>query len=107
MQQHVIQEMCLVRLAPSAPRRSDLVAVAREFGGRVVDTTPKATVIAVMDAPDVISAFIDRLAPFGIEAITRSGRLAMATSPALPGPTRERHRFSSQADGFADDEAAA
>lgn len=105
MQHTVIQEMCLVRLAPARERQADLVAIAREFDGRVVRATPKSTVIAVMDAPDAISHFLQRLVPFGIEAITRSGRVAMST--VAPEPWSDRRRFSSQADGFADDDAAA
>lgn len=114
----VTQEMCLVRLGPAGHRLAELLGLAREFDARVVDASPQAMVLAIMDAPATITAFLDRVHRFGIEEITRSGRIAMSmTTPARgarPSPNAQ-HRtpdlghaapFQAQADGFADDAAA-
>ncbi len=114
----VAQEMCLVRLGPAGQRLGEILGVAREFDARVVDASPNAMVVAIMDAPSTISQFLDRMATFGIDEITRSGRIAMSmTTPsktARPQPNAHAHHahgqpspFQWQADGFADDEAAA
>ncbi|HEX4933834.1 MAG TPA: acetolactate synthase small subunit [Gemmatimonadaceae bacterium] len=112
----VTQEMCLVRLGPAGHRLAEILGLAREFDARVVDASPQAMVLAIMDAPATISAFLDRVQRFGIEEITRSGRIAMSMTTAArgarPSPnanTKEFgaiHPFQAQADGFADEEAA-
>lgn len=115
----VAQEMCLVRLGPAGQRLGDILGAAREFDARVVDASPQAMVVAIMDAPSTISAFLDRMQAFGIEEITRSGRIAMSMTtprpaarpapaiPARPAEPAAHSPFQWQADGFADDEAAA
>lgn len=114
----VAQEMCLVRLGPAGQRLGEILGVAREFDARVVDASPNAMVVAIMDAPSTISSFLDRMATFGIDEITRSGRIAMSmTTPSKAtrpqpnaGASHAAHHpspFQWQADGFADDEAAA
>lgn len=114
----VTQEMCLVRLGPAGHRLAEVLGLAREFDARVVDASPQAMVLAIMDAPATISAFLERVQRFGIEEITRSGRIAMSmTTPARgarPSPNANANHkdfapsdpFQAQADGFADDEAA-
>ncbi|MFN8666061.1 MAG: acetolactate synthase small subunit [Gemmatimonadaceae bacterium] len=114
----VTQEMCLVRLGPAGHRLAEILGLAREFDARVVDASPQAMVLAIMDAPATISAFLDRVQRFGIEEITRSGRIAMSmTTPARgarPSPNANANPkdfapadpFQAQADGFADEEAA-
>ncbi len=51
----VAQEMCLVRLGPAGQRLGEVLGVAREFDARVVDASPNAMVVAIMDAPSTIS----------------------------------------------------
>lgn len=113
----VSQEMCLVRLGPPGSRLAEILGLAREFDARVVDASPQAMVLAIMDAPATISAFLERVQRFGIEEITRSGRIAMSmTTPARgarPSPNAGTRPtdfptdpFQTQADGFADEEAA-
>ena len=114
----VTQEMCLVRLGPAGHRLAEILGLAREFDARVVDASPQAMVLAIMDAPATISAFLERVQRFGIEEITRSGRIAMSmTTPARgarPSPNAQANPrdfaatdpFQAQADGFADEEAA-
>ncbi|MBK6307999.1 MAG: acetolactate synthase small subunit [Gemmatimonadetes bacterium] len=113
----VAQEMCLVRVGPPGSRLAEILGLAREFDARVVDASPSAMVLAIMDAPATISAFLERVQRFGIEEITRSGRIAMSmTTPARgarPSPNASAasastaaDSFQAQADGFADEEAA-
>lgn len=114
----VAQEMCLVRLAPPGDRTEELYALTREYDARVVDASPHAIVLAVMDAPSTISTFLQQLQSFGVDEITRSGRIAMSMAPQAgiladraaagrsPGDAADAHPYEWQADGFADHEAA-
>ena len=115
----VAQEMCLVRLGPPGSRLGQLLSLAREVDARIVDATPSSRVLAVMDTPANVSDFLTRLAPFGIDEFTRSGRIAMCVGANArtmrPGRGASHHArrpddasspTNWQADGFADEEAA-
>lgn len=63
-------------------------------------------------APDAMSRALDRLRPFGILELTRSGRIAMTasvapcgTAPAARAEAPDEH-YTWQADGAIDEEAA-
>lgn len=115
----VEQEMCMIRLGAPGTRLGDILALAREFDARIVDATPTAMVLSMMDAPTRVSAFLARLAPYGIDELTRSGRIAMCrganartSRPAPHAGSRGRpHELTQmpanwQGDGFGDEEAA-
>ncbi len=115
----VAQEMCLIRLGPAGSRLGEILGVARAYDARVVDASPHAMVVAVMDAPSTISAFLEQMQPFGIEEMARSGRIAMSMTTAARGARTPSAAHASrphdippspfqwQADGIPDDEAAA
>jgi acetolactate synthase-1/3 small subunit len=113
----VQQEMCLVRLRPRADQLGQLRSYARAFDARIVDASGETVIIALMAAPAQVTTVLERLAPFGIDEITRSGRIAMTAvtnRQASPVTPAERHPedassmpYRCQADGAADDEAAA
>ncbi len=116
----VAQEMCLVRLGAPGARLGELLSLAREYEARIIDAAPTSMVLAVMTTPERISTFLQRASPFGIDELTRSGRIAMcvgANARTLrPGRHTATHRTRTteslaeptnwQADGFADEEAA-
>jgi acetolactate synthase-1/3 small subunit len=111
-QRVVAHELCLVRVAPPGSRLGELLNSARESDARVVETGAHSMVLAIMGAPDAVSRALDRLRPFGILELTRSGRIAMTASGApqgsAPAPragTPNEH-YTWQADGAIDEEAA-
>lgn len=116
----VEQEACLVKVT-AASGLAELVSIAREFDARIVDVTAAVMILVLMDAPDRVGAFVERLGPFGVLELTRSGRIAMARGAALAevvrrNPRRESahragelapsHPYQWQADGASDTEAA-
>lgn len=118
----VTQEMCLVRLGAPGHRLGEILTLSREFGARVITASSSSLVLALMDAPGGVTRFLQRLAPYGIHEVTRSGRIALpvaaargarpprpADTPAPAGDAPRGHPASAlwQADGFTDDEAAA
>jgi acetolactate synthase small subunit len=107
-----------VRFGPPGAAWPRSSASPASSDARVVDASPQAMVLAIMDAPATISAFLERVLRFGIEEITRSGRIAMSmTTPARgarPSPNagarpadNSADPFQAQADGFAEEEAPA
>lgn len=113
----VSQEMCLVRLGAAGHRLAELLALAREFDGRVLDASPQAMVVAIMGTTAAISTFLQRLQSFGIEEVTRSGRIAMSMTRRAGAPARPTDAEAApqaptadgawQADGWAGDDVAA
>ncbi len=117
----VEQETCLVKVTASGSTFADLVNTASESGARIVDVNAAVMILVLTDAPARVAAFVDRLQPFGILELNRSGRIAMALGTLATGSERARtsasardsnpppvstHHFRWQADGTTDDEAA-
>ena len=122
----VEQETCLVKVMAASPRLAELVNLARETGARIVDVNAAAMIFSITDTPPRIEAFIERMRPYRILELIRSGRIAMplgapiAGRGALPAsratevtqrevdypPHPPTHSYRWQADGASDDEAA-
>lgn len=113
----VEQEACLVKLSTDSPSLAELVTLGQESGARIMDLSATVMILALTDAPERVAAFVERLRPFGILELIRSGRIAMAlgTFPAHGGrPESARrtgdvaptHPYRCQADGTSDNEAA-
>lgn len=114
--QVVSHELCLVRLNPPGSRLGELLRIARECDARVVETAPQAMLVAVMGPPDAVTSCLERLRPFGILELTRSGRIAMTVAApntaTAPGSGAVRAAppagpYTWQADGAVDEDAAA
>lgn len=116
----VEQETCLVKLTAASANLAAVVTVARESNARIVDMSAAVMILVLTDAPECVAVFVERVRPFGILELIRSGRIAMAlgaspagiagrvtrpetvqrTSDRGPGP------YQWQADGASDSEAA-
>lgn len=112
-QRVVAHELCLVRLSPPGSRLGELLRIARDCDIRVLETAPQAILLAIMGTPEAMSTCLERLRPFGILELTRSGRIAMTvtgtpavhTAPTARHPSPNAH-YTWQADGAVDEEAA-
>ena len=76
----VVHELCLVRLRHPGAHLGDLLRAARDGDAHVVEATADAVVVAIMGSPPAVSRCLDRLQPFGILELTRSGRIVMPAS---------------------------
>lgn len=70
-----------VNAAPGGPR-SEVRELVDIFRGRIVDVGPDEITIEISGRENKIEAFIDRMRPYGINELVRTGRIAMVRSGA-------------------------
>ncbi len=90
-QEHVERDMMLLRVqAPAGGKRTEIKELVEVFRGRIVDVGENEVMIEISGRESKIEAFIDRMRPFGIVELVRTGRIAMARShpesPKLVSP---------------------
>lgn len=76
--------LCTVTLTPEV--RDELIALAGELDARIMDEDDEAITLSLAERPDILDTFEERLRPYGIRAIQRSGWVAL---PALGGRSAE------------------
>lgn len=97
-QDYVERDLMLLKVkSPQGGTRSEIRELADIFRGRIVDVGPEEVMIEISGRESKIEAFIERMRPFGISELVRSGRIAMVrsenrknkdTSDAAPMPAR-------------------
>ncbi|GAB5406933.1 MAG: acetolactate synthase small subunit [Aureliella sp.] len=75
----VERDLMLIRVdaARGAPR-SEIFELVNIFRGKVVDVGPEEVMIELSGQENKIEAFIDRMRPYGIRQLVRTGRIALA-----------------------------
>ncbi|HVV35315.1 MAG TPA: acetolactate synthase small subunit [Acidimicrobiales bacterium] len=58
--------------------RGEIMELVQVFNGRVVDVGHDAVTVSVTSSPDTIDGFEDLVRPYGITALARTGRVALA-----------------------------
>ena len=58
--------------------RGEIMELVQVFNGRVVDVGHDAITVSVTSSPDTIDGFEDLVRPYGINALARTGRVALA-----------------------------
>jgi acetolactate synthase-1/3 small subunit len=80
-QDFVERDLMLMKVkTPPGGRRSEIRELTEIFRGRIVDVGPDEVMIEISGRETKIEAFIDRMRPFGITELVRSGRIAMVRS---------------------------
>jgi acetolactate synthase-1/3 small subunit len=83
-QDYVERDLMLMKVkSPPGPRRSEIRELTEIFRGRIVDVGPDEVMIEISGRETKIEAFVDRMRPFGITELVRSGRIAMVRSGAV------------------------
>lgn len=77
-QSFVERELVLIKLSTNAKRRTELIEIANIFRAKVVDISPKSTIVEATGSAEKIRAIIDMIRPFGIEELSRTGKIALA-----------------------------
>jgi len=80
-QDFVERDLMLLKVkSPRGGTRSEVRELVDIFRGRIVDVGPEEVMIEISGRESKIEAFIDRMRPFGISELVRSGRIAMVRS---------------------------
>jgi acetolactate synthase-1/3 small subunit len=80
----VERDLALVKVkAPPGGTRSEIRELVEIFRGKIVDVGPDEIMIEISGRENKVRAFIDRVAPFGITELVRTGRIAMVRSAEL------------------------
>ncbi len=80
-QDYVERDLMLlkVKALPGGPR-SEIRELVEIFRGRIVDVGPEEIMIEISGRESKVEAFIERMRPYGILELVRTGRIAMVRS---------------------------
>jgi acetolactate synthase-1/3 small subunit len=80
-QDYVERDLMLLKVrAPANGKRSEVRELVDIFRGRIVDVGEEELMIEIAGRESKIEAFIDRMRPYGITELVRTGRIAMVRS---------------------------
>jgi acetolactate synthase I/III small subunit len=78
---YVERDLALIKVKAEAGNvRSEIRELVDIFRGRIVDVGPTEIMIEISDRENKVVAFIDRVRPYGITEMVRTGRIAMVRS---------------------------
>ena len=75
---YVERDLMLIKVsAPDGAKRSEIRELAEIFRARIVDVGPEEIMIEISGRENKVQAFIERMRPYGINELVRTGRIAM------------------------------
>ena len=78
---HVERDLMLLNVtAPAGGKRTEIRELVDIFRGRIVDVGEEQMMIEISGQESKIEAFIERMRPYGIIELVRTGRIAMVRS---------------------------
>ena len=75
--QYVDRELVLVRVAVDSKSRAEVMQITDIFRAKIVDVQPKSLTIEITGSEGKVEKFIGLMHPFGIQEITRTGKVAL------------------------------
>jgi acetolactate synthase I/III small subunit len=77
----VERDLLLMKVqAPAGGTRSEIRELVDIFRGQIVDVGPDEVMIEISGRENKVQAFIERMRPYGITELVRTGRIAMVRS---------------------------
>jgi acetolactate synthase-1/3 small subunit len=73
----VIRELALIKVKAANGSRSEIIELTNIFRARIVDVGAATVTVEITGPEDRVNSLIGLLEPFGIEEMTRTGRVAM------------------------------
>lgn len=78
---YVERDLALIKIKAEAGNvRSEIRELVDIFRGRIVDVGPTEIMVEISGRENKVMAFIDRVRPYGITEMVRTGRIAMVRS---------------------------
>lgn len=82
---YVERDLLLMKVkAPAGQSRSEIRELVDIFRGRIVDVGPEEIMVEMCGRENKVQAFIERMRPYGISELSRTGRIAMVRSASGP-----------------------
>jgi acetolactate synthase-1/3 small subunit len=75
---YVDRELVLLRVHTGPETRVEIIQICEIFRAKIVDLQPAKLLIELTGTEDKISKFLGLMEPFGIEDLTRTGKVALA-----------------------------
>lgn len=82
-QDYVERDLILIKVRTAGSNRSEIRELVDIFRGKIVDVSPGHVMIELSGRESKIQAFVDRMRPFGILEIARTGRIALLRSDVI------------------------
>lgn len=85
---YVERDLMLLKVqAPAGAKRSEIREVVEIFRGRIVDVGESEVMVEISGREQKIEAFIERMRPYGITELVRTGRIAMVRGISVEDQT--------------------
>lgn len=78
---NVEREMAVIKLHATGSSRAEIVTLVNVFDAKVVDVGIDTMIVEMTGTPSKVENFIEVVAPFGIQEMMRTGRIAMVRGP--------------------------
>lgn len=75
--EYVDRELVLVKVGVDSKSRAEIMQISDIFRAKIVDVQPKSLTIEITGDESKIEKFIDLMKNFGIQQLTRTGRIAL------------------------------
>ena len=79
-QDTVYRELALIKVKAGPGSRSEIIELTSVFRARVIDVGPASLTVEVTGPESRVNSLIGLLAPYGIDELARTGRVAMVRS---------------------------
>ncbi len=86
-QDFVERDLMLMKVRASQSQRSEIRELVEIFRGRIVDVGAEELMIEISGRENKIEAFIERVRPYGINELVRTGRIAMVRGSRFESQT--------------------
>lgn len=88
------REYILVKVCINSENLNSFNELAKKYGARIIDLSSNSAIIEASESKDRISILIDKLTPFNIVEIMRTGKMAM--QKGLEPKNKEVHNINGQ-----------
>jgi len=75
--EYVDRELVLVKVSVDAKSRAEVMQITDIFRAKIVDVQPKSLTIEVTGNDSKVDKFLDLMKSFGVQEITRTGKVAL------------------------------
>jgi acetolactate synthase-1/3 small subunit len=79
-EEYVDRELVLLRLQANSKNRTEIMQICTIFRAKIIDVQPSKLAIELTGSENKISKFLALMEPFGIDSLTRTGKIALARS---------------------------